>query len=95
MRPLPAPHVPRNTESERHRDRLCSALDTTLPALLDDGQARGPLKSTVLPAMGKFRRTPFLDSDLGRDRCHTYCPLALGWGGIEGCNTGQPMAGLL
>lgn len=67
-----------------HRDRLCPPLDRTLSVLLDDLDERGLLDSTIVLAMGEFGRTPFVNSDLGRDHWPTCWSLAIGGGGIKG-----------
>ncbi len=69
---------------EGHKDRLCPPLDRTLSVLLDDLDERGMLESTVVLAMGEFGRTPFVNSDLGRDHWPTCWSLAIGGGGIRG-----------
>ncbi|MBM3739942.1 MAG: DUF1501 domain-containing protein [Acidobacteria bacterium] len=67
-----------------HRDRLCPPLDRTLSTLLDDLDQRGLLESTIVVAMGEFGRTPFVNSDLGRDHWPNCWSLVLGGGGIRG-----------
>lgn len=69
-----------------HRDRLCPKFDRTLAVLLDDLSERGLLDSTVVLAMGEFGRTPFVNSDRGRDHWPACWSLAIGGGGLK---TGQ------
>lgn len=69
-----------------HRDRLCPKLDRTLAVLLDDLEERGLLSSTVVLVMGEFGRTPFVNSDRGRDHWPACWSLAIGGGGLK---TGQ------
>jgi hypothetical protein len=69
-----------------HRDRLCPKFDRTLSVLLDDLEERGLLSSTVVLAMGEFGRTPFVNSDRGRDHWPACWSLAIGGGGLA---TGQ------
>lgn len=67
-----------------HRDRLCPTFDRTIAALLDDLSERGLLDSTIVIAMGEFGRTPFVNSDRGRDHWPSCWSLAIGGGGIQG-----------
>jgi hypothetical protein len=69
-----------------HRDRLCPKFDRTLSVLLDDLEERGLLSSTIVLAMGEFGRTPFVNSDRGRDHWPACWSLAIGGGGLA---TGQ------
>jgi uncharacterized protein (DUF1501 family) len=67
-----------------HKNKLCPTLDRTLAALLDDLSERGLLDSTIVVAMGEFGRTPFVNSDRGRDHWPTCWSVALGGGGLKG-----------
>src|SRR5216117_3897083 len=67
-----------------HRDRLAPPLDRTLTALIDDLDERGLLATTVVLAMGEFGRTPFVNSDRGRDHYPSCWSLVMGGGGIKG-----------
>jgi hypothetical protein len=56
------------------RDYLLPITDQTLPALLDDLEARGLLETTLVIWMGEFGRTPRINQNAGRDhwpQCYT------------------------
>jgi uncharacterized protein (DUF1501 family) len=66
------------------QDRQAPWLDQTLPALLDDLQQRGLLRTTLVVAIGEFGRTPRINDKAGRDHWeHCYSALIAG-GGVRG-----------
>jgi hypothetical protein len=66
------------------QDRQAPWLDQTLPALLEDLQERGLLRSTLVVAIGEFGRTPRINDNAGRDHWeHCYSALIAG-GGVRG-----------
>ena len=66
------------------QDRQAPWLDQTLPALLEDLQQRGLLRSTLVVAIGEFGRTPRINDKAGRDHWeHCYSAL-IGGGGVRG-----------
>jgi hypothetical protein len=66
------------------QDRHAPWLDHSLSALLEDLDARGLLKTTLVLAVGEFGRTPKINDKAGRDHWeHCYCALVAG-GGVRG-----------
>jgi hypothetical protein len=66
------------------RDRLLPPLDLASSALLEDLQARGLLKQTLLVWTGEFGRSPRINSDGGRDHYGNVFSAMLAGGGIRG-----------
>jgi hypothetical protein len=66
------------------RDKLLPALDLASTALLEDLQARGLLKQTLLAWTGEFGRSPKINSDAGRDHYGNVFSVMLAGGGIRG-----------
>ena len=67
-----------------YRDTVCPNLDKTLSALLDDLEATGLLKRTLVVAAGEFGRTPRINAHGGRDHWPGVWSALLAGGPIAG-----------
>ncbi len=68
---------------------LLPITDQTLPALLEDLDARGLLDSTLVVWVGEFGRTPRINKLAGRDHWPQCYPAILAGGGVKrGCVVG-------
>src|SRR5207249_7181599 len=66
------------------QDRHAPWLDQALPALLEDLEDRGLLRSTLVIAVGEFGRSPKINDKAGRDHWeHCYSALFAG-AGVKG-----------
>jgi hypothetical protein len=63
---------------------LCSPLDQSWSALMQDLAERGLLESTLVVWMGEFGRTPVINPRQGRDHYPKAWTVVLGGGGIQG-----------
>jgi hypothetical protein len=68
----------------RMRDHLLPAYDRAVSALLEDLEARGLLKSTLVASMGEFGRTPKINRQGGRDHWGFCQSVLLAGGGVRG-----------
>jgi len=59
-------------------------LDQSISALIEDLDARGRLKDTVIIAMGEFSRTPRINGTTGRDHWARSWSVMVGGGGLKG-----------
>jgi hypothetical protein len=59
-------------------------FDRSLAAFIDDMNARGLLKRTLVVVMGEFGRTPIINRDGGRDHYPRVFSMAMAGGGIKG-----------
>jgi uncharacterized protein (DUF1501 family) len=73
-----------NSTLDDYRDILCPMLDAAYTALLDDLEALGLLKTTLVVAGGEFGRTPRLNFRGGRDHWPGVWSMLLAGGGIHG-----------
>jgi hypothetical protein len=67
-----------------HRDTVCPDFDKTLSALLDDLDATGLLKRTMVVASGEFGRTPRVNPRGGRDHWPGVWSALLAGGAVGG-----------
>jgi len=74
-----------------HHNRLkeqlgtcCAATDQPIAALLTDLKSRGLLKDTLVVWTGEFGRTPYAQSQDGRDHNHKGYSLWMAGGGVRG-----------
>ena len=74
-----------------HHNRLrellatnCAATDQPIAALLTDLKARGMLKDTLVVWAGEFGRTPYAQSEDGRDHNHKGDSIWMAGGGVKG-----------
>ena len=74
-----------------HHNRLrellatnCAATDQPIAALLTDLKARGMLKDTLVVWAGEFGRTPYAQSEDGRDHNHKGYSIWMAGGGVKG-----------
>lgn len=58
-------------------------IDQAMSALIEDLDARGRLKDTVVIAMGEFSRTPRINGDTGRDHWARSWSVMVGGGGLK------------
>jgi hypothetical protein len=65
------------------KGQLLPPLDRGLSALIDDLNARGLTKRTLLVVMGEFGRTPRINKDAGRDHWHHCYTVMLMGGGVK------------
>jgi uncharacterized protein (DUF1501 family) len=63
---------------------LMATLDPAFAALLDDLNARGLLKATLVGCMGEFGRTPRINAADGRDHWPQAWTAVLAGGGVRG-----------
>jgi uncharacterized protein (DUF1501 family) len=63
---------------------LMAALDPAFAGLLDDLNARGMLKTTLVGCMGEFGRTPRINATDGRDHWPQAWSAVLAGGGVRG-----------
>jgi hypothetical protein len=71
----------------RLRDLLttnCASTDQPIAALLTDLKARGLLKDTLVVWAGEFGRTPYAQSEDGRDHNHKGYSIWMAGGGVKG-----------
>lgn len=66
---------------------LCDTLDRALSALLQDLNARGLLKETLVVLTSEFGRTPDINQNVGRDHYPKAFSAVLAGGGIAGGRT--------
>jgi hypothetical protein len=72
------------------KDYLLPITDQTLPALLEDLDARGLLDETLVVWVGEFGRSPRINKDAGRDHWpQCYSALLAGGGVKRGCVYGS------
>jgi uncharacterized protein (DUF1501 family) len=64
-------------------DTKLPMVDQAISALIEDLDARGRLKDTVVIAMGEFSRTPRINGDTGRDHWARSWSVMVGGGGIK------------
>ena len=72
-----------HADNFRATARLCSELDQSWSALIDDLDSRGLLEETVIVWLGEFGRTPRINAQNGRDHFPQTTPVVLGGGGIS------------
>jgi len=64
-------------------DTKLPMVDQAISALIEDLDARGRLKDTVVIAMGEFSRTPRINGDTGRDHWARSWSVMVGGGGLK------------
>lgn len=75
-----------HTNNFRECAELCGQLDKPWSALMEDLQASGLLKNTVVLWLGEFGRTPRINAQRGRDHFPLVTSAVIGGGGVS---TGQ------
>jgi uncharacterized protein (DUF1501 family) len=68
----------------RLRDDLLPPADRGLAALIQDLEARGLLRSTLIVALAEFGRTPKINGNAGRDHWPDCFSVVLAGGGVRG-----------
>lgn len=79
-----ASYAPLSTTLADYRQRVAPAFDAALSALLEGLESRGLLGETLVVAAGEFGRTPWLNSQGGRDHWPRAGSALLAGGGIAG-----------
>jgi hypothetical protein len=70
--------------SQRLKNDLMPPMDQAYSALLEDLQQRGMLEETLVVWIGEFGRSPYINTNCGRDHWGHVFSAALAGGGIHG-----------
>lgn len=70
--------------TQRLKNELMPPMDQAYSALLEDLQQRGMLEETLVVWVGEFGRSPYLNTNAGRDHWGHVFSAALAGGGVQG-----------